>query len=179
MFRTPGRSRTSRLKTILGAGMGLTRFSQVLGGCWFFWLNGWKNFKREARNFLVMRSHVFKSTELKDIYVWVCWGWWVSMGILYKCSMPQSPIPKERRNMLTLQVLMLRSFILFFPLVNISSKRMGTWSDLCSVVSPQPRTINIAYSYVEWINKCINRVITTNCGKFLKRWEYQTTWPAS
>ena len=21
--------------------------------------------------------------------------------------------------------------------------------------------------------------MTTNCGKFLKRWEYQTTWPAS
>ena len=21
--------------------------------------------------------------------------------------------------------------------------------------------------------------ITTNCGKFLKRWEYQTTWPTS
>ena len=21
--------------------------------------------------------------------------------------------------------------------------------------------------------------ITTNCGKFLKRWEYKTTWPAS
>ena len=21
--------------------------------------------------------------------------------------------------------------------------------------------------------------ITTNCGKFLKRWEYQATWPAS
>ena len=21
--------------------------------------------------------------------------------------------------------------------------------------------------------------LTTNCGKFLKRWEYQTTWPAS
>ena len=21
--------------------------------------------------------------------------------------------------------------------------------------------------------------IATNCGKFLKRWEYQTTWPAS
>ena len=21
--------------------------------------------------------------------------------------------------------------------------------------------------------------ITTNCGKFLKRWKYQTTWPAS
>ena len=22
-------------------------------------------------------------------------------------------------------------------------------------------------------------IITTNCGKFLKRWEYQSTWPAS
>ena len=22
-------------------------------------------------------------------------------------------------------------------------------------------------------------LITTNCGKFLKSWEYQTTWPAS
>ena len=21
--------------------------------------------------------------------------------------------------------------------------------------------------------------VTTNCGKFFKRWEYQTTWPAS
>jgi len=21
--------------------------------------------------------------------------------------------------------------------------------------------------------------VTTNCGKFLKKWEYQTTWPAS
>ena len=21
--------------------------------------------------------------------------------------------------------------------------------------------------------------MTTNCGKFLKRWEYQTTWPSS
>ena len=25
----------------------------------------------------------------------------------------------------------------------------------------------------------IDCVITTNCGKFFKRWEYQTTWPAS
>ena len=26
--------------------------------------------REKARNFLVMRSHVFKSTGLKDIYVW-------------------------------------------------------------------------------------------------------------
>ena len=27
--------------------------------------------------------------------------------------------------------------------------------------------------------KAFDCVDTTNCGKFLKRWEYQTTWPAS
>ena len=28
-------------------------------------------------------------------------------------------------------------------------------------------------------SKTLTVWITTNCGKFLKRWEYQTTWPAS
>ena len=27
--------------------------------------------------------------------------------------------------------------------------------------------------------KAFDCVITINCGKFWKRWEYQTTWPAS
>ena len=27
--------------------------------------------------------------------------------------------------------------------------------------------------------KPLTEWITTNCGKFFKRWEYQTTWPAS
>ena len=27
--------------------------------------------------------------------------------------------------------------------------------------------------------KALTVWITMNCGKFLKRWEYQTTWPAS
>ena len=27
--------------------------------------------------------------------------------------------------------------------------------------------------------KPLTEWITTNCGKFLKRWEYQTAWPAS
>ena len=27
--------------------------------------------------------------------------------------------------------------------------------------------------------KPLNMWITTNCGKFFKRWDYQTTWPAS
>ena len=33
----------------------------------------------------------------------------------------------------------------------------------CYMTTPKPLTV--------WI--------TTNCGKFVKRWEYQTTWPAS
>ena len=33
----------------------------------------------------------------------------------------------------------------------------------CSLTMPKPLTV----------------VITINCGKFWKRWEYQTTWPAS
>ena len=33
----------------------------------------------------------------------------------------------------------------------------------CFIATPKPLTV--------WI--------TTNCGKFWKRWEYQTTWPAS
>ena len=41
------------------------------------------------------------------------------------------------------------------------SSRKTSTSDLLTV--PKPLTV--------WI--------TTNCGKFWKRWEYQTTWPAS
>ena len=29
------------------------------------------------------------------------------------------------------------------------------------------------------MDKTLTVLITTNCGKFWKRWEYQTTWPAS
>ena len=41
-----------------------------------------------------------------------------------------------------------------------SSRKTSTFALL---IMPKPFTV--------WI--------TTNCGKFLKRWEYQTTWPAS
>ena len=36
-----------------------------------------------------------------------------------------------------------------------------------------------SFSALLTIPKPLTVWITTNCGKFLKRWEYHTTWPAS
>ena len=37
---------------------------------------------------------------------------------------------------------------------------------------------NIYFCFIDYA-KAFDCVITINCGKFFKRWEYQTTWPAS
>ena len=37
---------------------------------------------------------------------------------------------------------------------------------------------NIYFCFIDYA-KAFDCVTTTNSGKFLKRWEYQTTWPAS
>ena len=37
---------------------------------------------------------------------------------------------------------------------------------------------NIYFCFIDYA-KAFDCWITTNCGKFLKRWEYQITWPAS
>ena len=36
---------------------------------------------------------------------------------------------------------------------------------------------NIYFCFTDYAKSFV--WITTNCGKFFKRWEYQTTWPAS
>ena len=36
---------------------------------------------------------------------------------------------------------------------------------------------NIYFCFIEYAKDLV--WITTNCGIFWKRWEYQTTWPAS
>ena len=36
---------------------------------------------------------------------------------------------------------------------------------------------NIYFCFIDYAKAFV--WITTNCGKFLKRWEYQTIWPAS
>ena len=37
---------------------------------------------------------------------------------------------------------------------------------------------SIYFCFIDYA-KALTVWITTNCGKFLNRWEYQTTWPAS
>ena len=36
---------------------------------------------------------------------------------------------------------------------------------------------NISFCFIDYSKAFV--WITTDCGRFLKRWEYQTTWPAS
>ena len=37
---------------------------------------------------------------------------------------------------------------------------------------------NIYFCFIDYA-KAFKCAVTINCGKFWKRWEYQTTWPAS
>ena len=38
---------------------------------------------------------------------------------------------------------------------------------------------NIYFCFIDYVKTSLTVWITVNCGKFWKRWEYQTTWPAS
>ena len=38
---------------------------------------------------------------------------------------------------------------------------------------------NIYFCFIKTMPKTLTVWITINCGKFFKRWEYQTTWPAT
>ena len=49
--------------------------------------------------------------------------------------------------------------------VGLSKKQESSRKTSISALLTMPKPLNV------WI--------TTNCGKFSKRWEYQTTWPAS
>ena len=43
----------------------------------------------------------------------------------------------------------------------------------------QENSRKISISALLTMPKPLTVWVTTNCGKFFKRWEYQTTWPAS
>ena len=47
------------------------------------------------------------------------------------------------------------------------------------IIKKQESSRKTSTSALLTMPKLLTVWITTNCGKFLKRWEYQTTWPAS
>jgi len=61
-------------------------------------------------------------------------------------------------------------------------KGRGTWdqiANICWIIEKQENSRKTSTSASLSTLKPLTVCITTNCGKFLKRWEYQTTLPAS
>ena len=52
-------------------------------------------------------------------------------------------------------------------------------ANICWIIKKQQRPRKTSISALVTMPKPLTVWITTNCGKFLKRWEYQTTRPAS
>ena len=61
-------------------------------------------------------------------------------------------------------------------------KGRGTWdqfANICWIIKKAKEfQKNIYFCFIDYANKAFEW-ITINCGKFWKRWEYQTTWTAS
>ena len=52
-------------------------------------------------------------------------------------------------------------------------------SNICWIKEKAEFQKNIYFCFIDYTKAFECVWITTNCGKFFKRWEYQTTWPAS
>ena len=52
-------------------------------------------------------------------------------------------------------------------------------ANICWIMEKQESSRKISISALLTVPKPLTVWITINCGKFWKRWEYQTTWPAS
>ena len=52
-------------------------------------------------------------------------------------------------------------------------------ANVCWIIEEQESSRKRSISALLNMPKPLTVLITTNCGKFWKRWEYQTTWPAS
>jgi len=62
--------------------------------------------------------------------------------------------------------------------------RKGRWTrdqiaNICWIIEKQESSRKTSISALLTMPKPLTVWITINCGKFWKRWEYQTTWPAS
>ena len=52
-------------------------------------------------------------------------------------------------------------------------------ANICWIIEKQESSRKTSISALLTMPKPLTVWITINCGKFSKRWEYQTTWPAS
>ena len=52
-------------------------------------------------------------------------------------------------------------------------------ANICWIIKKQKSSRKTSTSALLTMPKPLTVWTTTNCGKFLKRWDYQTTWPAS
>ena len=52
-------------------------------------------------------------------------------------------------------------------------------ANICQIIKKQESSRKTSTCASLTMPKPLTMWITTNCGKFLKRWKYQTTWPAS
>ena len=112
------------------------------------------------------------------------------------------PIPKkrnakERSNYLTVALISQASTVMSQILqarlqqyVNCEFPDVPAWfkkgrgtrdqiANICWITKKQENSRKISTSVLLTMLKPLTVWITTNCGKFFKRWEYQTTWPAS
>ena len=70
-----------------------------------------------------------------------------------------------------------------FPVVQAGFRKgRGTRdqiANICWIMEKQESSRQTSISALLTMPKPLTVWITINCGKFWKRWEYQTTWPAS
>ena len=112
---------------------------------------------KKAREF--QKKHLF-------LLCWLCQS-------LYLCGSPQTRSEEhtsELQSLITISFRLFHSiiFLYFFALIIsvwLSKKQESSRKTSISALLTMPNPLTVQ--------------ITINCGKFWKRWEYQTTWPAS
>ena len=78
-----------------------------------------------------------------------------------------------------LQLSWTMSFQMFKLVLEKAEKPEIKWSTFTGSSKKQESSRKTSISALLTMRKPLTVWITINCGKFWKRWEYQTTWPAS
>ena len=106
-------------------------------------------------------------------------------GNAKECSNYCTIAPNSHASKLTLKILQtrLQLYVKWLPVVQAGFwKGRGTRDQIANIqwITEKEREFqkNIYFCFIDYA-KALTVFITTNCGKFFKRWEYQITWPAS